>query len=120
MKNKKYFILYFLFLLPFIGSQCDSIFETGNTEIYGRWQLIYNSGNLHDICPGETINFQNNGIAIQKCPNRDSIQVGFTIQNTVLTYSSTNLQYNIYLRSDTLDLQGVSINRVLTYLRINN
>lgn len=121
MRNKKYLVIFFLLLLPFIGSQCDTnFFDNGNSDIYGRWQLVYNSGNLHDICPGEKINFQSNGIAIQKCPNRDSIEVGFNIQNSILTYTSSNLQYNINLRKDTLELQGVSINRVLTYLRINN
>ena len=111
--------------LSFLGSDCNKIIETlgGDTgELTGTWQLIYNGGTLNDICPGENANFLTNGVAELSCPgNGQSISRIYTNLNYVLTYTETNIQYNIKkLTTSELELEGANNNRYLYYTRVTS
>ena len=55
-----------------------------------------------------------------KCPNQSILSRNFSVENDVLTYTQTNIAYNIEsLTSDTLYLLGQNVSRNLRYLKIN-
>jgi hypothetical protein len=117
------FIILLVISLAFIGSDCNKIIEViggNNADLTGNWKLIYNSGTLNDVCPGETIDFQTNGIAIIACPgNGQSIERNYTNSGNVLTYTLTGIKYDIKtLTSTDLELQGVNNDRYLYYTRV--
>jgi len=113
-----------IFSLPFIGSDCEKIlFTETSAEITGTWRLVYNSGVLHDICPGETVYLPSNtgGVAILQCPQQDSILRNYTISNSILRYTETGIEYSIVsVNSTDLQLEGTgsSSGRYLNYSRI--
>lgn len=111
-------------MLPFLGSDCNEILNQNNPQpctggdITGNWTLIYNSGTLLDICPGETVNFPNNsgGTATLTCPNQSGIQRTYTVSGQTLTYTETSIQYQVcFDNSGNLVLNGIGNDRVLYY-----
>jgi hypothetical protein len=83
---------------------------------------VYNSGTLHDICPGETVRYPNNsgGIAELQCPNQNSIMRDYTVSNSILTYTQTGAEYTIVsITTSTLQLEGMgsASGRYLNYSR---
>ncbi len=111
--------------LPFLGSDCNEILNNNNNQdpctggdITGTWTLIYNSGTLLDICPGETVNFPNNsgGTATLTCPNQSGIQRNYTVSGQTLTYTETSIQYQVcFDNAGNLVLNGIGNDRVLYY-----
>lgn len=125
LKRRNMIILILLFSsLPFIGSDCEKIILGENSgEISGSWRLVYNSGVLHDICPGETVYLPSNtgGVAVLQCPQQDSILRDYTISNNILRYTQTGIEYSIVsVNSTTLQLEGTgsSAGRYLNYSRM--
>jgi hypothetical protein len=119
------FVIMLVISLAFIGSDCNKIIEVvggNNADLTGNWKLIYNSGTLNDVCPGEKINFQSNGIAAITCPgNGQSINRNYTNSGNVLIYTQTGIKYNIKtLTSTDLELQGVNNDRYLYYTRVTS
>jgi len=117
------FLVLLVISLAFIGSDCNKLIEViggNNADLTGNWKLIYNSGTLNDICPGETIDSQSNGIAAISCPgNGQSINRNYTNSGNVLTYTETGIKYDIKtLTSTDLELQGVNNDRYLYYTRV--
>jgi hypothetical protein len=115
--------------LPFIGSECeDDIFTSGNgnTDLQGEWRLVYNSGVLHDVCPGEVVRFQSNtsGIATLRCPpNPNSISRHYNVSNSILTYTETQVSYRIVgIDESQLKLEGMGSGqgRYLHYQRMTS
>jgi hypothetical protein len=110
--------------LPFLGSDCEDVINQLNTttgEITGTWKLIYNEGSLHDICPGETVHFPSTtgGTATLQCPNQQPITRNYTVSGTILTYTASNVQYEIRFTQDNeLVLDGQNVQRVLYYQQI--
>ena len=103
------------------GADCEQLLGTGftDTNLYADWQLQRQTGAQQDICIGEILELESNGQATLTCPGSSAITRNFTVSNTVLTYTSTNVQYNIdSLTTTRLVLSGVNVNRVLSYNRI--
>ena len=118
---KKLFLVLFA-LLPLIGCK-DDIFSDSSDDISGTWRLYYNSGILHDVCPGEVVTFPSNtgGIAVLKCPNEDSLSRHYTVSGSTLTYTETGVSYTITgLSSTDLQLEGTgsSQGRYLYYSKV--
>ena len=114
----------FLVSLPLLGSDCEDIINQINQDpcttgdVTGNWTLIYNSGTLLDVCPGETVSFPNNssGTATLTCPNQNPIQRTYSISNQTITYNETSIQYQVCFDSDhNLVLKGIGNDRVLYY-----
>ncbi|HEY3250661.1 MAG TPA: hypothetical protein VGK25_06040 [Ignavibacteria bacterium] len=118
---RSFFVL-LVISLSFIGSDCDKTIISGGTtgDITGQWRLIYNAGTLNDICAGERVNFQSNGVANLTCPgNGQSIQRNYTVSGSTLTYTETNIQYRIVTLNNTdLELEGINNERYLYYNRV--
>lgn len=120
----KYHFFTALILISFslFAGNCDKTTEPQpNTleELIGNWELSTQTGALQDICPGETVNFQSNGIALLKCPNTDIISREYSVENYVLTYIQSDIIYDIdIINSDTLYLIGNNVSRNLLYLKI--
>jgi hypothetical protein len=111
-----------LIALPLSGSDCQQVL-TGNTgSIEGKWKLVYNSGSNHDICPGEIVNFQTNGVANLQCPPyQQSINRNYSVSNGILTYTETGVEYRIdNVTNYDLQLSGLNgISRVLNYSKVS-
>lgn len=112
--------------LSFIASDCNEIIETivsDTGELTGSWRLIYNAGTLNDICPGENVEFQSNGVAVLSCPpgTSNSINRSYTSSNSILTYTETSVEYYIRkLTTSELELEGKNNNRYLYYTRVTS
>ena len=121
---KKYWkILLFLIIagyFPITGSDCSNNVIGGTPgEIYGSWNLSGITGYLQDVCEGEQVTFDTNGIATLQCPNTNSITRSYTVSNDILTYTETGVEYDITtLTTSTLVLTGRNIGRTLTYSKI--
>jgi hypothetical protein len=114
-------LILMLISFPFIGTDCDEnvISESTTADIAGTWKLVYVGGNLQDICLGEIVTFQSNGGATLQCPNKPPISRNYTISNNVLTYTQTQMKYNITeLNQTTLTLEGVNVGRILRYDKV--
>lgn len=111
-----------LISFPFISGDCEKILLNQNnipSEMLGNWSLIEQTGALQDICDGEKINFQSNGIAVLTCPGEFSVTRDFKVENYELTYKQTSVTYSIEtLTYDTLYLLGNNVSRNLRYLKI--
>lgn len=112
----------FLAALPFMGSSCEDVINvitqppTGN--IQGSWTLIYNAGTTLDICPGENVTYPSSsgGTATLQCPNQTSIDRDYTVSGSTLTYTASNMQYEVsFTQNNELVLTGVNNNRLLYY-----
>ena len=118
----KTLLLLGLIALPLSGSDCQQVLTGSSGSIEGTWKLVYNSGSNHDICPGETVNFQTNGIAILQCPPYiQTINRNYTVSNGILTYTETGVEYRID-NVTAYDLQLTSlngVNRVLNYSKVS-
>ncbi|MBX7043795.1 MAG: hypothetical protein K1X85_12930, partial [Ignavibacteria bacterium] len=81
------------------------------------WKLVLQTGAQQDICTDETVNFQDNGIAILACPNSQQISRQYTVSNNVLTYTETSIAYDVVFSNNqqTLELKGKNVSRNLTY-----
>lgn len=133
-KNLKFVFLRTLTLLilitfPFIGSDCEEFINQISTQcqgnavnVVGTWKFVYYLGGLRDICSGETVTFNSNGTATLQCPNRPPITRSYTINNNLLKYTETNMQYCLssYQNNTELQLTGVNNNRILYYQRISS
>ncbi len=85
-------------------------------NIIGTWALRSQSGSAPAICEGEILQFDNDGIAVSQCPEKQQVVVPYTAANNVLTFTETNVQYNIEKPSDTnLVLTGINVDRILKY-----
>jgi hypothetical protein len=111
--------------LPFLGSNCNnSTTQVTNENIQGNWQLVSSTGgNLHDICPGETVDFQSNGIAVLTCPQQFPINRNYSVSNNVLTFTETGVKYTVSMTNNNtiLDMtgQGNVAGRILEYNKIS-
>jgi len=110
--------------LPFLGSDCEDIINQINTSqsIVGSWKLIFNEGSLHDICPGETVNFPSTsgGTATLQCPNQSPITRNYTVSGTTLEYTASGVQYEIsFTQANELVLSGLNVNRILYYQQLS-
>jgi hypothetical protein len=105
---------------PFIGGDCDdNVIGGGSGDIAGTWRLVYIGGNLQDVCLGEIVTYQSNGVATLQCPNQSPITRNYTVSNDVLTYSPSGLQYSITeLTQATLVLDGINVGRILKYDKV--
>lgn len=110
--------------LTLVGSDCEDIINQVTQDpcsagdISGNWTYIYNTGTLHDICPGETVNFPNNtgGTATLTCPYQTGIERTYTVSGQTLTYTETSVQYQICFDGDgNLVLKGLNTDRTLYY-----
>jgi hypothetical protein len=111
-----------LIYLMFNGSNCSEVVNNPpvTQDITGTWKLNFSQGSLNDICPGENVNFQSNGIAILTCPNRPPINRNYSVSGNTLTYTETNVKYTIQLSNNNsfLTLTGINNNRILTYSKV--
>jgi hypothetical protein len=110
-----------LIALPLSGSDCEKTLTGASGSIEGTWRLVYNSGSNHDICPGEIVNFQSNGVANLRCPPySQSINRNYTVTNGYLTYTETGVEYRIdNVTSKELQLTAANgVNRVLNYNKV--
>ena len=109
-----------LISFPFIGGDCDDNVIGGSSgDIAGTWKLVYIGGNLQDVCLGEIVTYQTNGVATLQCPNQAPITRNYAVSNNVLTYTPSGLQYSITeLTQTTLTLEGVNVGRTLWYNKI--
>ena len=113
-----------LFSFPFIGSDCNNTTtQVTNENIQGSWVLVQNTGgSQHDICPGETADFQSNGVAVLTCPNQNPINRNYTVTNSVLKFTDTQVEYNVNLtnNNNTLNMTGIGSvsGRILSYNKI--
>jgi hypothetical protein len=113
------------FLLPFLllFSACEnSQSPKFNAELTGgKWELIHQGGTVHDICPGETIQFLDLWRVTLQCPRQEPVQRTYRIYpDNVLNYVETATSYIItHLDSENLQLQGTgsASGRLLTYKR---
>jgi hypothetical protein len=116
--SMKVLLLLLLLSLPFIGSDCNDTVANSPADLSGTWKLGYIGGNLQDVCMGEVVTYQSNGTATLQCPGSSAITRNFTVSNSVLTYTQTNVQYRITdLTATTLTLNGVNVGRILGYYR---
>jgi hypothetical protein len=123
LKSFQILTVILLISIAVAGSDCEKTLLNTNPnvpqEMLGNWIMIEQTGALQDICEGETINFLSNGVAELKCPNQSILSRNFSVENDVLTYTQTNIAYNIEsLTSDTLYLLGQNVSRNLRYLKI--
>ncbi len=129
--NKNQLILFKIVLLlaviasfPFFGSDCSNnlnniIGGTTTGDIHGSWRLTNITGYLQDICANETVQYDSNGTATLTCPNSNPITRTYTLSNNILTYTETNVSYDVTTLTDSvLVLTGRNIGRTLTYIRI--
>lgn len=120
----KLLIMALLLSLPLIGSDCNNTTtQVTNDNIQGSWVLVSNTGgSQHDICPGETAIFQSNGIAVLTCPNQQAINRNYTVTNSVLKFTDTQVEYNVNLtnNNNTLNMTGIGniSGRILAYKKI--
>lgn len=119
-KNGKFSLFYvFLIFFALTGMECDDLLNISNTDITGDWMLVSQSGAAQDVCSGENVDFQSNGVAILQCPGSTAISRNYDTNNGILTYESTGVQYNIdNVSSTTLNLTGINVDRNLEYQSI--
>ena len=100
------------------GMDCSDLLGVPG-DVTGTWQLVSMGGTLQDVCLGEILQFQSNGIAILTCPNAAARQRNYTLTGGVLTFTETNVSYNVTNQNtngiEQMVLTGVSISRILTY-----
>jgi hypothetical protein len=120
----KLLIALVLLSFPFIGSDCNNTTtQVTNDNIQGSWMLVQNTGgSQHDVCPGETADFQSNGVAVLTCPNQNPINRNYTVTNGVLKFTDTQVEYNVNLtnNNNTLNMTGIGSvsGRILAYNKI--
>ena len=119
-KNGKFFLFYIFFIsLALTGMECDDLLNISNTDITGDWVLVRQTGAAQDICDGENVDFQSNGVAILQCPGSSAITRDYNTNNGILTYENTGVQYNIdNVSSSELNLTGINVDRNLEYQSI--
>lgn len=122
-KVPKLIIFLALMSLSLMGGDCAKILENTGTvpsEMVGNWKLVLQTGALQDICPEETINFQATGVAILTCPNSTAVERNFTVQNSIVTYAQSSVQYKVEFsnNNNTLELYGINVSRNLFYNKI--
>ncbi|MGA2668164.1 MAG: hypothetical protein ABSF32_04515 [Ignavibacteria bacterium] len=122
IKGKAVKFLLFLSLIsfPFSGSDCGNSIVGGNPgELAGKWQLMYMTGYLEDVCLGEVVDYFTNGTVTLKCPNSEQITRNYAVSNNILTYQPSGLQYDITsLTTVNLVLTGRNVSRTLSYNRL--
>ena len=129
--NKKFYKILILLLIVSAyfassGSDCNNqTTQVTNNNIQGLWQLVSGTGgNLHDICPGEQVNFQSNGVAVLACPNQSPINQNYTVTNSVLKFTETQVEYSLNLtnNNNTLNMNGMGniSGRVLVYDKVSS
>lgn len=116
----KYLLLFSIVSFPFMGSDCGNSVIGGNPgDLAGKWQLVYMTGYLEDVCIGEVVDYFTNGTVTLQCPGAEQITRNYSVNNNVLTYSPSGLQYDITtLTTNSLTLTGKNISRTLTYNKL--
>jgi hypothetical protein len=116
----KYLLFLSLVSFPFMGSDCGNSIIGGNPgELAGKWQLVYMTGYLEDVCLNEVVDYFTNGTVTLQCPGAEQITRNYSVDNNVLTYSLSGLQYDITtLTTNNLVLTGKNVARTLTYNRL--
>lgn len=118
MKFIKTLLILCIIILPFLGSDCEDVINNVVTpvDITGTWNLNFSQGNINDICPGEVVLFQPNGVAVLTCPGRNPINRMYSVSGNTLTYTETNVKYSIEVENNQfMTLTGINVNRVLIY-----
>ena len=123
IKNRSYSLILYMSLasFAFVGANCDELLNALGSagEVYGTWQLQRQEGSGQDVCEGEVVEFRENGTAILQCPGDNPIQRSYTRSGDVITFTASNVQYNVQTPSDTeLILVGVNVTRTLEYTKI--
>jgi hypothetical protein len=120
IKAVKLLILVLIISFPLMGSDCGKAIVGGAPgDLMGKWQLVFMTGYLQDVCSGEVVDYFSNGTVTLQCPGKEQITRSYTVSNDVLTYQPSGLQYNITsLTTTSLVLSGVNVGRTLTYNRL--
>jgi hypothetical protein len=110
-------------ILPLLGTDCNSNTIGGGSggDITGTWKLNFIQGNLQDVCLGEVVTFPTgtSGTATLTCPGSTSISRTYDYSNAVLTYTETQVKYNVDAsNSSVMILTGVNFGRTLTYGKV--
>lgn len=121
-KTKILLVLIPLLYLTTTGAECEKIL-TGegsvNQELLGTWQMTRMTGSLQDICYNERVQFQSNNIALLQCPGGSQISRNYSATQTVLTYTSSGVEYDIVsLTTTQVELRGRNVNRTLYYQKV--
>lgn len=116
----KLLLLISLASFPLMGGDCGNSVIGGNPgELAGKWQLVYMTGYLEDVCMGEVVNYFTNGTVTLQCPGEQMITRSYSVSDNVLTYSPSGLQYDITsLTTNSLILTGRNVARTLTYNKL--
>jgi len=104
------------------GSDCEkALLNNGNSpsQLVGTWTLVDQSGALMDICPGESATFQESGTVNLTCPNSSTVTRSYTVDNNVLKYTESGVEYDFeFLNNDSnLAFYGRNVSRNLIYER---
>lgn len=121
-KTKLIFVLIPLLYLATTGAECEKLL-TGegsiNQELLGTWQMTRMEGSLQDICYNERVQFQSNNVALLRCPSGDEVSRNYSATQSVLTYTTSGVEYDILnLSSTQVTLRGRNVNRTLYYTKI--
>ena len=120
LKAAKYLLFLSLLSFPFLGSDCGNSVIGGNPgDLAGKWQLVYMTGYLEDVCLGEVVDYFTNGTVTLQCPGAEAITRSYSVADNVLTYSPSGLKYDITtLTTNNLVLTGKNVARTLTYNKL--
>lgn len=121
-KTKLIFVLIPLIYLATTGAECEKLL-TGegsiNQQLLGTWGMTRIEGSLQDICYNERVEFQSNNIALLQCPGGSQISRNYSATSSVLTYTTSGVEYDILnLSSTQVTLRGRNVNRTLYYTKI--
>ena len=123
LKYLKTLILLIILFFPFIGTDCiNTTTHITGDNILGFWTLVSSTGGtLHDICPGETINFQSSGVADLTCPGEQTLSRNYRLTGSVLEFIDTGVEYDVNLKNNgnTMEMMGIGSvsGRILEYNR---
>lgn len=112
--------LILLLVISVIIASCESLLQQSNSgDVSGEWTLSYNSSGTRDICPGENVNFQSNGVALLKCPQGTQLSRNYTYSNNTLEYTQTGVKYSTSFgnNNNTMQLNGINVQRILVYTK---
>ena len=119
-KLLKFILLSVLVSFPLLGSNCENLLQqAASGDITGSWQLVKMEGNLQDVCLGETATFQSGNATLQ-CPNAAQRTRQYTFTNNILTYTETNVSYDVsFVTQGNISKMRLSarnsVERILTY-----
>lgn len=126
-----FFIPAILISISISGGDCEKVLvnppPASNTLSHydslflGEWDLFYQTGALQDICPDENVVFQSDNLAVLTCPDAESIQRQYSVDDndSTLSYTSSSVYYyaQFSLSDQILALYGQNVSRNLFYQR---